>query len=90
MRVEIEQAQMVFRNAGCSPQHAQNIARLTFDYVHQMMVGRRASNVQRLNRIEAAPLRLDLDSMSDHQVARAAARTVFRAVASTARIEPGS
>ena len=90
MRVEIDQAQVVFRSGGCSRQRAENISRLTFEYVHQMMVGRRASNGQRLKRIEATPLRLALDAMSDQQVARAVARSVFRAVASSARIEPRS
>ena len=90
MRVEIEQAQIVFRNGGCSRQRAENISRLTFEYVHQMMVGRRMSNDRRLERIESTPLRLALGAMSDQQVARAAARAVFRAVASTAHVEQGS
>ena len=90
MRVEIEKAQMIFRNGGCSAERAENISRLTLDYVHQMMVGRRASNGERLKRIEATPLRLPLEAMTDHQVARAAARSALRAVGSSARIEPRS
>jgi hypothetical protein len=88
MRVEIEQAQMVFRNGGCSRERAENISRLTFEYVYQMTAGR-LPNGRRLKRIEAAPLRLAIDAISDRQVARAAARAVFRAVLPTAR-EPGS
>ena len=89
MRVEIEQAQVVFRSGGCSRERAENISRLTFEYVHQMTAGR-LPNGRRLKRIVAAPLRLAIDAMSDRQVAHATARAVFRAIAFTARIEARS
>lgn len=85
MRVEIQQARMTFRNGGCSRSRAENISRLTFEYVHQLLAGGQPSNDRRLDRIEVAPLRLALHTMSDQQIARATAHAVLRAIDPTAK-----
>jgi hypothetical protein len=90
MQMKIEQARMVFRNGGCSRHRAENISRLTFEYVHRMTAGQQLAAGRRVERVEAPSVRLALGAMSDREVARAAAREVFRAIISAATIGTGS
>ena len=80
MRLDIGQARMTFRNGGCTRQRAEQISRLTFEYVHRAAGTGGAPRGRRIERIDVPPLRLALDAMSTQQIARAAARAVLRAV----------
>jgi hypothetical protein len=80
MRLDIEHAHITFRNGGCTRQRAEQISRLTFEYVHRAAARGAPSGGRRVERINVPPLRLALDTMSNRQIARVAARAVLRAV----------
>lgn len=88
--MEIERARITFRDGGCSRDRAQNISRLTFEYLSEMPEVRAVPyGNQRIASVETPPLRLQLSLTSDYAAARAAARHILRAVAKAAGPKDG-
>jgi hypothetical protein len=83
--MEIGQARVTFRGGCCSGERAGNIARLALQHLGRMTAGSGFSPSARVvGRVEVAPIRLPLGSMSDDAVARAVASQIVRTLVTPA------
>ena len=80
--IEVGEASLMILNGGGNVIRAERIARLTFDYVRELM----ERELQHLDRdvsiagLEVPPIKVNLDTMDDDAIARAGAEAVRRAV----------
>lgn len=82
LSLEIGEAGLTIINGGAHAPRAERIARLTFDYVRELM----EREVQHLDgdlsieRLETPPIQVTLDTMDDEAVARLSAAAIHRAL----------
>lgn len=80
--LEIGAVNLTILDGGHHSARAERIARLTFDYVRELM----ERELQHLGadliieRLNVPPIELTLDTMDDEAVARASAEAIYRAV----------
>lgn len=81
-RIEFGEVRMSFANSEQHTQRAENISRLTFQYVQRQME-RRVSRLpasRQLNYVDVAPVHVSFDTMDDDGIARASAHEIYRAI----------
>lgn len=81
-RVELGTVRLTILDGGGHESRAARIARLTFDYVRELLereVQQLGADVT-LAQLDVPPVRVSLDTMDDEAVARASAEAIHRAL----------
>ena len=80
--VEIGNASLTILNGGNHVFRVESIARLTFDYVVELMEKemRHLTAARSIDGVQVPPIEVNLDSMTDDAIARAGAEAICRAL----------
>ena len=80
-RLEFGEVRLSFTNGENHTQRTERIARLTFEYVQEMMereLQHLGSNV--INHLEVPPIQVSFETMADETIARLSAEGIYRAL----------